>query len=733
MHNIEPMIFSNAVLKYRCHICDQVFKKTDIIVRDHCHFTGIFRGFAHNTCNLQYQKRYFIPVIIHNLKGYDSHLILKQLSDKYAKSIRIIPVNSHKFTTFQIDQIKFLDSFQFLSTSLSTLVENLENSNHSFPIFKQFYSNEKSRFLLKRKGVFPYSYFSSPQILKETCLPPKAAFFNILTNSHVKDEDYEFALLVFQTFKCKNFADYLKLYQQLDVVLLAEVFTSFRQKCLLHYKLDPCHFITAADLTWNAGLKFTKVELELFTDINMYIWIENNIRGGICFVGKRYASANNPFIPKYNKYKEESYIIAVDANNLYGYAMSQPLPIGNFFWLSKEEVRNFDVSKLSSTDVIGYFLEVDIFYPASLHDLHDFPLAADHLTITYDMLSPYQKKLIQIGNIHFPKKNRKLTPSFTFKTNFVVHYLNLKFYLQKGLILKKIHRILGFKQENWLESYVGFNNEKRMSTQYKFEKDLFKLMNNAWFGKSLQNPRKRVNIEGAFNLKQCKKKLSSPLLEYFKIINENFAIFKLMKRNLHLDKPIYIGFTILELSKLHIYKLYYNYFKQYYGEKCSLLYTDTDSLYLEIKAHNVYTEVKNNFSDIMDYSNYPKDHDLFNLSNEGRLGALKNETCEPIKEFVALKCKMYCMVFGDNSKKTAKGLKKSCVQDLNAELYKSVLNERLFLRHKQNILVTKDHDIKTVTQNKIGLTPFYDKKYLLDDGINCYPFGHYAIDETDEE
>ncbi|GFT85562.1 uncharacterized protein NPIL_75551 [Nephila pilipes] len=145
----------------------------------------------------------------------------------------------------------------------------------------------------------------------------------------------------------------------------------------------------AADLTWSAGLKFAKIELELFTDINLYIWIENSIRDGICFVGKRNASANINFIPEYIKYKEESYIIAVDAIDLFGYAMSQPLPVGNSFWLSKE-VRNFDVFKLSSTDVIGHFLEVDILYPTSLHDLHDIPLAADHLRILYDM-PPYQK------------------------------------------------------------------------------------------------------------------------------------------------------------------------------------------------------------------------------------------------------------------------------------------------------------------------------------------------------
>ncbi|GFS82538.1 uncharacterized protein TNCV_2469881 [Trichonephila clavipes] len=203
---------------------------------------------------------------------------------------------------------------------------------------KRGFVEEEEEEYPNRKGVFPYSYFSNPEILNETCLPPKAAFFNNLSSTPVKDEDYDFALLVFRTFKCKKFADYLQLYQQLDVILLAEVFTSFRQKCLQFYKLDPCHFITAADLTWNAGLKYTKVELELFSDINMYLWIENSIRGGICFVGKRYALANNPFIPGFNKHEEESYIIAVDANNLYGYAMSQPLPIGHFFWLTKDEI-----------------------------------------------------------------------------------------------------------------------------------------------------------------------------------------------------------------------------------------------------------------------------------------------------------------------------------------------------------------------------------------------------------
>ncbi|GBM30103.1 hypothetical protein AVEN_223846-1 [Araneus ventricosus] len=497
---------------------------------------------------------------------------------------------------------------------------------------------------------------------------------------------------------------------------------------MLYYNLDPCHFITAADLTWNAGLNFTKAELELFTDVNMYLWIEDNIRGGICYVGKRYSCCNNRFVPEtFDSKLEETHIIAVDANNLYGYTMTQSLPIGNFKFLSESEIKDFNDLELSAKDEVGYFLEVDLLYPSELHDLHDFPLAPDHTVITLDMFSPYQKKLVKNHGLKLSKQNRKLTPCFFTKYNYVVHYLNLKSYLEHGMVLQKIHNILSFKQESWLQPYVLFNNDKRQSTKQPFEKDLFKLMNNAWFGKSLQNPRKRLQIDGAFTLKQCQKKLSSPLLENFEIINEEFTVFKMSKKNLCLDKPIYIGFTILELSKLHMYKMYYDYFKKFYENKCSLLYTDTDSLYLEIRAPNVYTDLRTTFNSIMDLSNFPNDHELFSSKNKGVLGALKCETVNPIKEFVALKCKMYCLVHGNEAKQTAKGVKKEQVKQFTSDLYKSVINDKLFLRHQQQNITTKNHQIETVKQNKISLTPFYDKNYVKDDGVNCLPYGHFSL------
>ncbi|GFS58235.1 uncharacterized protein TNCV_4916341 [Trichonephila clavipes] len=162
-----------------------------------------------------------------------------------------------------------------------------------------------------------------------------------------------------------------------------------------YYELDPIHFATSAELTWNAGLKFTKVELQLLTNVNDHIWFESQMRGGICFLGKRHDKANNPYVVEtYNEKKPHNYIVALDANNLYGYVMSQPLPIGNFSWLTPEEINDFNVFNYDQNSKVGFIIEVDLRYPKHLQlKTNDLPLAPEHLNITYDMLSPYSKRL----------------------------------------------------------------------------------------------------------------------------------------------------------------------------------------------------------------------------------------------------------------------------------------------------------------------------------------------------
>lgn len=216
------------------------------------------------------------------------------------------------------------------------------------------------------------------------------------------------------------------------------------------------------------------------------------------------------------------------------------------------------------------------------------------------------------------------------------------------------------------------------------KKNCFLKMNNSFFGKTIQNARKHQFIRASLNEKDTKTYLSSLLLERFEIVNEDFVLFKMKKAKLMLDKPIYVGFTVLELSKLRMYELYYRYFKKIYKENCELIYTDTDSLFLNIKCDNVYDDIKHEFADIIDFFNFSKNDKKDCENNNGKLGYLKSETISPIKSFIGLEPKMYIYVLEDNTtKKTAKGCKKSNLKNFTFETYKDILLSNSLIRTQQ--------------------------------------------------
>ena len=725
------MIFGLNELKQfneatKCWICKGEFDDTPDVkgyrkgekVRDHCHYTGRFRGAAHNFCNLKYKKPKFIPVVFHNLSGYDSHLFIKNLGFTEG-NIDCIPNNEEKYISFTKNvvgsytneegkdkpikhKIRFIDSFKFMNESLESLVNNLPDDG--FNNLERYYKGEKLS-LVKQKGFYPYEYMDSLERFKENKIPSKEAFYSRLTSEGISDEGYERVEKVWKVFGMKTLQDYHDLYNVTDVLLLADVFENFRNVCMENYKLDPAHYFTAPGLAWDACLKITDVELELLSDIDMLLMIEKGIRGGISMISNRYGKANN-------KYMGESfidtiiskYIMYLDANNLYGWSMSKPLPTHGFKWMK--------VNELETWELHSCILEVDLEYPENLHDSHnDYPLAPEQIVVN---------------------KVSKLIPNLGDKKKYVLHYENLKQYLKLGLKLTHIHRGIKFKESPWLEKYISLNTKLRTKAKNEFEKNFFKLMNNSVFGKTMENIRNRVDVKLVSNKKRAEKLSAKPNFKHCNIFSENLVAIHMKKTKLDFDKPVYLGMCILDLSKTLMYDFHYNYIKKKYGDKAKLLLTDTDSLMYEIQTEDFYKDITGDVKDRFDTSNYPFDHPSGIISgiNKKVLGMFKDEANgDIIDEFVGLRAKLYSykMFEGEESKK-CKGVKKSVVKkNITHEDYKTCLLTGEKQLRKQNIIRSYKHEVYNEEVNKIALSANDDKRYILEDGINTLALKHYKI------
>ena len=367
----------------------------------------------------------------------------------------------------------------------------------------EFCNNDLNKFvLLLRKGVYPYEYADTWEKFSEISLPSKDDFYSNLNMEDISDIDYRHANNEFK-------GNYHDLYVQSDTLLLADVFNNSRDTCLKEYELDPAHFLSLPGLTWPACLKKTNIELELLTDYDMLLMVEEGIRGGICHSIHRYAKANNKYMKNYNNNEESSYIQYLDDNNLYGWAMSKKLPVNGFKWLDNDKINEEFIKNYNENDKKGYILEVDVKYPKKLHDLHsDLPFLSERMAIN---------------------KCKKLVSNLYDKKKYVVHIKSLKQALNHGLKLKKIHRIIEFNQEAWLKPYIDMNTELRKLARNDFEKDLFKLMNNSVFGKTMENIRKHRDIKLVTTDKKRSKLVSEPNYHTINLISEDLSIIKMKK------------------------------------------------------------------------------------------------------------------------------------------------------------------------------------------------------------
>lgn len=394
------------------------------------------------------------------MSRYDGHFLIKEVVKSFPGNINVIPTTKENYISFscytenpfkikdkmqkkKIIQFKFIDSFRFMSSSLDKLSSYLSD----YPILRSCFNHlqpEKIKILTK-KQIFPYEWMDSLEKLKEKKLPLIDDFYSSLNGEGISEEDYNHAKKVWDELNIKNFAEYIELYMKIDILLLADIFEEFCNNSVNAYGLDPCYYYTAAGLSWDAMLKITGVKLKLLTDIDMVLFIESGVRGGISQCSNRYAEANNQYLDNYNNNEEDKYIMYYDINNLYGWAMQQALPIGGFKWLEQNEIDNFNLNIMEDNGNKGYILEVDLDYTEELHDLHkDLPFCPEH------KIPPKSKS-----------KQKKLLTTLYNKKNYIIHYRYLKQALKHGLKITKVYKILEFDQSCWLKIYIDKNSELR--------------------------------------------------------------------------------------------------------------------------------------------------------------------------------------------------------------------------------------------------------------------------------
>ena len=518
----------------------------------------------------------------------------------------IIPKTDEKYVSVRYRCIKFIDTYRFLSSSLDKLVQTLVDNNHktlknlkkefigddrilninnelenmigktkknkSISDLKKKYPDkineleepfldyieendlkilktefpDKWRYLTK-KLAYPYECFNSIEDYdKPVDNLENKDFFSKSKNKCPDNNEIDRTREIIKKFNIKDGEELTELYCKSDVLLLTCVFEKFIKVSQNEFGISALYFVSLPGYTLVCGLKHTNIKLQTLQDKEMILLLENGIRGGISGVmGDRYVKSD-----------KNKNILYFDATNLYAFGMSQPLPYDN----NKFETENVCLEEILNTpddNDIGYFLEVDLEYPYNIRQkTKHFPFCSENKTVSKNDFGPYMKSIMSKNYV----SHKKLFCDWTDKRNYLIHYRMSKFYVRHLMKTKKVHNVISFKQSKWLEKYIDFNTQKRNQAVNDFEKEFYKLLKNAFYGKTMENVRNRCKIE-IIKRENYNKILGWQRKLTFKGICKSFSNCDSYLEEEHeilMDKPIYLGFAILELSKLHMYETYYD-------------------------------------------------------------------------------------------------------------------------------------------------------------------------------
>ena len=537
----------------------------------------------------------------------------------------------------------------------------------------------------------------------ETKNAPIKIYYSKLNLKNITKKDYIHSQKVWNTFKIKDIGGYTDLYVQSDTLQLADVFENFRNMCLKIYELDPSKFVSAPNLAWHACLKKTNIKLELITDMDILLMLEKGIRGRICQVVTPLAKANSKYLKCYDKSIPSSFLKHYDANNLYEGAMSKKLRFKSFEFVDHTQYDEDMIKNYDENSDYGAILMVDVDYPEEVALKHE------------DIAFLPEKRVIN--------EVEKLTTTLEDKKRYVVHIVTLKQALNHGLKFKKIDKVIEFEQKDWLKPYILMNNEYRHKAQNEFEKKFFKLMNNSVFGKTMENVRNHRDIKLVTTYEKLFKYANEPNMINIKCFSEEFLTIEMRKTVVKMYKPLYLGLTILDLSKVTMYEFYYDYLKQKYGDNVKLCDTDTDSFIMHVKTDDIYVDINNDVNERFDTNNIRKNTNrpITTGVNEKVLHMMKDELGDDeMVESVNVCAKLYSFTKQTPDGKIlestrAKGVKK-CVKKkcLHHQDFKDAIVDGKITRCVQRFFRSHRHYVLTEAHNKIAIRARDDKRIWID-------------------
>ena len=721
-----------------CDSCNKPFSKKNKKVMHHHHSkpTNNFAGVLCNSCNLAFkEKSSFLPVYFHNL-SYDLTLILKQASSSY--NIDVKKKSGMRFYCGSYDKIKLIDSYNMIKGSLSNLAREHIKNNGSLRYTKECISHlpkiAQDLLLNSGKQFLPYEYLSSLDKLNETSLPPKEAFYSHLSKSHISDDEYAHALQVWNACQCNTLLDYIQIYLDLDVALLADVFLQWRNTLMNLFELDCLYFLTLPSYAIEAFYYKTQTKLESVNNPDLYHLISSNIRGGFTSVGKRHVVADNKDVnPHFKPGDKSSYLLYVDFNSLYPTTMSQfKFPKGNFKLLSSSERRKFLLQDLTKIDIngdVGYYLHIDT-YPISpevIKETDAFPLCLSQENIKLENVSEYSRSLLHKFKLKIPSKNKKLIAHHNGLHDYLISLPLLQFLLKKGVVIKNVRKIYQFEQGEYLKQFIDGNIAQRASATNPFIKNALKLINNAIYGRMLLN-----QLNYATETKVCQsspsllKSFSKPTFQKLNIVSSERTLVTYSKPNVLVDSPIYVGFSVLEYAKLLMYKFWYDVLLKEYGNRIEFVYSDTDSFIFKLETDDLSKEIKGPLAPYLDLSNFPPHHPLYDTSCKGQLGKIKIETgAEFMKEFVALKPKMYSYSTTGATRcfNTLKGVPHCDRVDITLEQYRDCMYSGKLYSVTTNRLQFVNQEMSMIANNKLALSPYEDKRFYINENTSV-GYGH---------